>query len=182
MRGANLSVARANTIGLGVAAVLAVATALAQVINYEFFDLRLRALDANTHMSIFGGVSLLANAVAVALAISLAVRTRNREIIILSGVLAAMFALRVTYPPHVLLLSLPLTGIALVLGAGLVFAGLDELRQLFVPGRGASPLDSLLDLVALAVTLALLQRSARGSEPQTGQRLAGEDGQEEVHR
>ena len=107
--------ARANTIGLGVAAVLAVATALAQVINYEFFDLRLRALDANTHMSIFGAVSLLANAVAVALAISLAVRTRNREIIILSGVLAAMFALRVTYPPHVLLLSLPLTGIALVI-------------------------------------------------------------------
>ena len=50
-----------------------------------------------------------------------------------------------------------MTGIALVLGAGLVFAGLDELRQLFVPGRGANPLDSLLDVVALAVTLALLR-------------------------
>src|SRR5215217_7616595 len=76
----------------------------------------------------------------------------------------------------------PLTGIALVLGAGLVFAGLDELRQLFVPGRGGSPLDSLLDLVALVVTLALLQRTARGREPQTRQRLTSEDGQEEVHR
>ena len=79
-------------------------------------------------------------------------------------------------------LARPRTGIALVLGAGLVFAGLDELRQLFVPGRGASPLDSLLDLVALAGTLMLLQRTAHGSERQTGQRLAGEDGQEEVHR
>ena len=98
MVGANLSAGRANTLGLGVAAVLAVATALAQVIDYEFFDLRLRALDSNTHMSIFGAVSLLANAVAVALAISLAVRARNREMVILSGVLAAMFALRVTYP------------------------------------------------------------------------------------
>ena len=65
-------------------------------------------------MSIFGAVSLLANAVALALAISLAVRARNREMVILSGVLAAMFALRVTYPNHLLLLSLPLTGIALV--------------------------------------------------------------------
>ena len=115
MDGANLSAGRANTLGLGVAALLAVATALAQVINYEFFDLRLRALDSNTHMSIFGAVSLLANAVALALAISLAVRARNREMVILSGVLAAMFALRVTYPNHLLLLSLPLTGIALVI-------------------------------------------------------------------
>ena len=65
-------------------------------------------------MSIFGAVSLLANAVALALAISLAVRARNRELVILSGVLAAMFALRVTHPNHLLLLSLPLTGIALV--------------------------------------------------------------------
>ncbi len=71
---------------------------------------------------------------------------------------------------------------ALVLGAGLIFAGLDELRQLFVPGRGASPLDSLLDLVAFAVTLALLQRAAHGSERQPGQRLASEDREEEVHR
>ena len=115
MDGENLAAGRANTLGLGVAALLAVATALAQVINYQFFDLRLRALDANTHMSIFGAVSLLANAVALALAISLAVRARNRKLVILSGVLAAMFALRVTYPNHLLLLSLPLTGIALVI-------------------------------------------------------------------
>ena len=114
MYGANLPTTRA-TLGLRVAAVLAVAMALAQVIDYQFFDLRLRALDSNTHMSIFGAVSLLANAAALALAISLAVRARNRETAILSGVLAAMFALRVTYPSHVLLLSLPLTGIALVI-------------------------------------------------------------------
>jgi hypothetical protein len=105
--------------------VLAVGTALAQVIDYQFFDSGLRALDANTHRSIFGAVSLLANAVAVALAILLAVRARNRELIILSAVLAAMFALRVTYPSHLLLLSLPLTGIALVIlwGQGRPSAG-----------------------------------------------------------
>ena len=106
---------RANALGLGVATVLAVATALAQVINYEFFDLRLRAVDPNTHMSIFGAISLLANAVAVTLVISLAFRARNREMVILSVVLVAMFALRVTYPSHLLLLSLPLTGTALVI-------------------------------------------------------------------
>ena len=37
-----MSAGRANTLGLGVAAVLAVATALAQVIDYQFFDLRFR--------------------------------------------------------------------------------------------------------------------------------------------
>ena len=111
----NLSAGRATTLGFGVAATLAVVTALAQVINYHFFDLRLGALDSNTHMSIFGAVSLLANAAALALAIALAVRTRNRELVVLSGVLIAMFALRVTYPSHLLLLSLPFTGIALVL-------------------------------------------------------------------
>jgi hypothetical protein len=102
-------------VGLGVAAVLAVAAALAQVIDYQFFDLRFRALDSNTHMSVFGAASLLANAVVVALAISLAARARNRELVILSVVLSAMFALRVAHPNHVLLLSLPLTGIALVI-------------------------------------------------------------------
>ena len=85
MYGANLSVSRANTLGLRVAAVLAVAMALTQVIDYQFLDLRFRALDSNTHMSVFGALSLLANAVAVALAISLAVRVRNRELVILSG-------------------------------------------------------------------------------------------------
>ena len=77
---------------MAVAALLAVATAVAQFINYHFFDLRLRALDSNTHMSIFGVVSLLANAVVVALAISLAVRARNREMPILSGALTVMLA------------------------------------------------------------------------------------------
>jgi len=106
---------RATTVGLRVAALLAVATAVAQLIDYEFFDLRLRALDSNTHLSIFGAVSLLANAMAVALAISLAVRVRNRETVMLSGALTAMLALRVAYPSHLLLVSLPLAGIALVI-------------------------------------------------------------------
>jgi hypothetical protein len=111
----NASPDRVNSVGLGVAVSLAVATAVAQLIDYQFFDLRLRALDSNTHRSIFGAVSLLANMVAVALAISLAVRARNRETVILSGALTAMLALRVTYPSHVLLVSLPLAGIALVI-------------------------------------------------------------------
>ena len=97
------------------------------------------------------------------------------------GVLAWL-AWRALFEPAGAALPRPLAGFVLVLGAGLVFAGLDELRQLFVPGRGASPLDSLLDLVAFAVTLAWLQRTAHGSERHSGQRLASEDRQEEVHR
>jgi len=115
MHGANPSRSRATTLGLCLAVVLAVAAALAQIIDYRFFDLRFRALDSNTHMSIFGAASLLANAVAVGLAISLAVRARSRELVILSAVLAAMFALRVAHPADVLLFSLPLAGIALVI-------------------------------------------------------------------
>jgi VanZ family protein len=97
------------------------------------------------------------------------------------GVLAWL-AWRALLEPRVGILPRSLTGFALVLGAGLIFAGLDELRQFFVPGRGSSPLDSLLDLVALTMSLTLLQRTARGSEPHTSQELAGEDGQEKVHR
>jgi hypothetical protein len=113
--GVNTSADRATKLGVAVAASLAVATAVAQLVDYHFFDLRLKALDSNTHLSVFGVASLLANAVAVGLAISLAARGRNRELLLLSGALTAMLALRVTYPPGLLLLSLPLAGIALAI-------------------------------------------------------------------
>ncbi len=103
------------TFGVYCAGILALATAIAQVIDYGLFDLRIRALNSNTHASVFGAVSLLANAVAVAVAIALAARVRDLERGILAGVLTAMLALRVSAPPHILILTLPLVGIALVI-------------------------------------------------------------------
>jgi Concanavalin A-like lectin/glucanases superfamily len=106
---------RANVAAVGVAVSLVVATSVTQFIDYRLFDLRLKALDSNTHVSIFGAVSLLANAIVVALAIAFAVRARRRQTLVLAAALTAMLTLRVTYPSHLLLVSLPLTGTALAI-------------------------------------------------------------------
>jgi VanZ family protein len=80
----------------------------------------------------------------------------------------------------------PRGAVLTILVGGLLFASLDELRQLFVAGRGSSAWDVLLDVAALGLTVALLRRDAPQSplEPAggDGQHLAAEDGQEEVHR
>lgn len=50
---------------------------------------------------------------------------------------------------------------ALILVGGVAFAALDELRQLFVTGRGASPWDVLIDAIALSAVIAFKFRSSR---------------------
>jgi hypothetical protein len=104
------------TFGVWCALVLATATAAAQFVDYGVFDLRLRALDSNTHASIFGVVSLVANLAAVLVATLLAGRTRTLEHILLACILGVLFVLRVTAPGDVVLvLSLPLTGSGLAI-------------------------------------------------------------------
>lgn len=71
--------------------------------------------------------------------------------------------------------------VALLLG-GALFAGLDELRQLFVPGRGSSFLDVVLDLAALTSAVVWLRCAASQESPDPGEQPAGEDRQKEVHR
>ena len=69
---------------------------------------------------------------------------------------------------------------------GACFAGLDELRQAFVSGRGPGSLDALLDAVSVLVVAGLLARAAPRADPQALERgdegLGGEDGDEQVHR
>ena len=76
----------------------------------------------------------------------------------------------------------PRPAVLVIFVAGLLFAALDELRQLFVAGRGPSPWDVLLDLAVIGVTLALLWRGAPQPPPESeggsGQQLAGEHRQE----
>ena len=92
---------------------LALATAVAQFVDYGVFDLRLQAFNSNTHASIFGAVSLIANAVAVVAALLLARQVRAKTLLVLACVLTALFVMRVISPTHVLILALPFTGIAL---------------------------------------------------------------------
>ena len=57
---------------------------------------------------------------------------------------------------------------AMVLMGGLLFASLDELRQFFVSGRAASPLDVLIDGVALSGLSATQLRRARDQMREPG--------------
>jgi hypothetical protein len=106
---------RVVTAAIRLAAVLALALAVAQFVDYGVFDLRIRALNSNTHASVFGAVSLIVNLAAVSLAISLAARVRSRALLLLAGALAVMLALRVTKAPHIVVVSLPFTGTALLI-------------------------------------------------------------------
>lgn len=68
----------------------------------------------------------------------------------------------------------------LIIAGGALFAGLDELRQLFVTGRGVSGWDVLIDTMALSAAVAYQLRSTSlkpgqgGGEPSKNE--AGEDG------
>lgn len=104
-----------TVIAIWAALLLSAAAALAQVLNYAIFNLGVRALNSNTHVSIFGGLSLLATALGAAAAVALALRSRELERVTLSGLLVAVLALRISYPPHVLVVSLPFTATALVI-------------------------------------------------------------------
>lgn len=77
-------------------------------------------------------------------------------------------------------------GLGLLLMAGAAFAALDELRQLFVPGRGSSPLDAVIDLGGFSLGLLIgalgSRAAAREAPPEAAERVGGEDGDEQVHR
>ena len=88
-------------------------------------------------------------------------------------------------PPGGIGLAPRAAAVTLLVG-GCAFAGLDELRQLFVAGRGSSPWDVLLDTTSVAACTAILLRDAQCQPPQPAadadQHIPAEDGQEDVHR
>ena len=80
-----MAAARIITAGLLLTAALVFAQTASQLIDFHFFDLRLRVLDSGHHRSVFGVISILAEA-AAAVAIGMrAVSRRN-----LGGILAAV--------------------------------------------------------------------------------------------
>jgi hypothetical protein len=97
------------------ATLLACSAALAQIVDYGLLDMRIRALNSNTHASIFGGISLLASAAALAAAVALARRARDAERVVLALAVLIILALRVIHPTHVVVVSLPVTATALVI-------------------------------------------------------------------
>ena len=103
---------RAITLAIRTAAVLAIALAVAQIVDYGVFGLRVQALNSNTHASVFGAVSLVAEAVVVVAAFLLARRVRSREQVVLACALTVLFVMRLALPTHVVILSVPFIAIA----------------------------------------------------------------------
>ena len=95
--------------GVRVAIVSALAAAVAQFVDFGVYGLRIRQLDMSTHASVFGVLSVLALVTAGGAAVLLAVAetTRRGALLVLPPLLAALLALRVLQPTHVLLWALP---------------------------------------------------------------------------
>jgi hypothetical protein len=96
---------------------LAVAATTTQLIDFGVYQQRLKLLDMMTHRSIFGIVSLavLAGAACACALLALVERDRRKRLALLGAILAALLALRLAQPPHVLLLALPASAAALAL-------------------------------------------------------------------
>jgi hypothetical protein len=97
------------TYGTVVTVVLAIAATVGHLVDYAAFDFRIRALDTNTHASVFGILSLVALATAFAAAAITAARNPGQRAhgAALAAALAILLALRVVHPPDVVLLALP---------------------------------------------------------------------------
>ena len=99
------------------AATLAVAATTAQLVDFGVYRQRLKLLDMMTHRSIFGIASLAVLAIAAfsCALLTLGERGHRTRFALLGALLAALLALRVAQPPHVLLLALPANAAALAL-------------------------------------------------------------------
>jgi hypothetical protein len=105
------------TRGTALTVALAAAAVVTHLVNFGAFDLHIRALNTNTHASIFGVISLLALAAAFAAAAVTAARSPDQRVrgSILAGALGILLALRVVHPPDVVLLALPSIAAAFIL-------------------------------------------------------------------
>lgn len=96
------------------AVVVAFAAACAQVVDYAVWRNAVRALDMNTHASVFGVVSLFALAIACGASIRLAATRASgvgrwgvAGLSLLPALLVVVLGLRVVHPTRVNVLSLP---------------------------------------------------------------------------
>jgi len=102
--------------GIGLAATLALADAVAQLASYRF-GLAPSALDSSTDAGIFGPLTTIVFAAAVAAAWALAaLRPRlRRPALWCAAPLTVVFALDAASPPHAIVLAAPFAAAALVL-------------------------------------------------------------------
>lgn len=103
--------------GVAAAILLSASAAIAQFIDYGVFDLRIQALDADTHVSVFGAISLLALLVAIFAAVvdaGIAVDRRSHRVV-LAILLVGVLGFRLIHPPHVVLISAPLIALVFAL-------------------------------------------------------------------
>jgi hypothetical protein len=120
------------TYGTALTVALALAAAAGHLVDYVAFDFQVRALNTNTHASIFGIISLLALAAAFAAAAITAARTPAQRVhgSLLAAVLGILLALRIVHPPDVVLIALPSIAAAFVLLWWWSAAGPDARRVL----------------------------------------------------
>lgn len=106
---------RIIVIGVSVAIVLAFAQIVAQVIDAAAFDLRIHALNSDSHRSVFGVLSLAAQAAAV-VAVGVRCRSSSRRFawLVLAGLTALLLVVRALFPSEPAAFAIPVA-IAFVL-------------------------------------------------------------------
>ena len=116
---ARLGALRSRTIiavGLALTVAVVVAQTASQVIDFVFFNLRLRAIDSDHHASVFGAASLLAQALAAAaIALRIASSSHRRPWLILAGLVGVLLIVRTFVRPQMTMLLLPLVAVFLSL-------------------------------------------------------------------
>ena len=103
--------------GVAAAILLSASAATAQFIDYGVFDLRIQALDAETHASIFGAISLLALLAAIVAAVLDAriAADRRSHRVVLAILMVGVLGFRLIHPPHVVAISAPLIALVFAL-------------------------------------------------------------------
>jgi hypothetical protein len=143
---------RVATAGIALAALAVLAQIVAQIIDFQVYDLHLRVLDSNHHRSVFGAANLLAHGIAVLATAYLAVRGPRRRgaWALLSALLALLLVLRAFYgfdlfvAPLVAIVFVLLwafstgpgvsTGVRLAIRAGLVLLAVSFVVHVVAPG------------------------------------------------
>jgi hypothetical protein len=106
---------RVILVGVSVAVAAMVALVATQIINFVVYDLHIRVLDSDTHRSIFGVISLLAQAGAVvAVAVRCLSPSRRAGWLVVGALIAALLPVRALLPDQPYAFAVPVT-IAFVL-------------------------------------------------------------------
>jgi hypothetical protein len=109
-------VTRVLAAGVALTALLVVIQTLMQWVDFHYFDLNLRVFDSNHHASVFGVLSLLAQAgAAAAVALRAKSSPQRRPWLVLAALVAALVVVRGVMPDRAVMLAPVAGGIFLLL-------------------------------------------------------------------